>query len=307
LTQDNRQDAAYLPDSEIEILLKAFPQGVVAIDLETTGLSPLMDKIIEISAIKVTPGGVFKFDELVDPQMKIPEFTIGIHGITDEMVAGKPTIEEILPKFLPFAGDLPIVAHNARFDLGFIVFNKHQQNLDLQKSNIYCSVRFARASMPDLLSYKLGTLCEKLELPLENHHRAFDDAVACLRVFAKGLENQLKEKDKLAIRQGYIFNLEDFNTKDVFVIPDHLDGLKEIVDKQQMIEIKYKGGSMKGKFRPIKPVSMLPMPQGNVLYAHCLISDLYKSFALRKISAYNVIDEDDLVRWALEDHNKEES
>ncbi len=304
MTQIDRQVASNIPNSEIEILLKAFPQGVVAIDLETTGLSPLMDKIIELSAIKITPSGVSLFDELIDPEIEIPEHTIAIHGITDEMVKGKPKVSEILPKFQPFAGELPIIAHNARFDLGFIVFNLHQMDLKLQKSPVYCSVRYARATMPDLDSYKLGNLCKTLEIGLENHHRALDDAIACLRVYAKGLLFQFKEKEKIKIHQGYLFDQADFDKKNIFEIPKYLEGLKSVVEKQQMIEIKYRGGSMKGQYRPIRPTSMLPMPQGNVLYAHCLISDLYKSFALKKIADFKLITEDELVRWATKDNTK---
>jgi DNA polymerase III epsilon subunit family exonuclease len=288
-----------MSEEEKAILLKVFPQGVVAIDLETTGLSPLMDRIIELSAIKVTPSGIELFDELINPEIEIPENTIAIHKITNEMVQGKPTIQEVLPKYLPFADGLPIIAHNARFDLGFILFNMHQQDFKPTESRVFCSVKYTRAAIPDLKSYKLGNLCNELGIELVNHHRALDDAIACLRLFAKGLLNQQKSLDKTMKQQGFLFNLEDFTKKNLFEIPHHLDGLKEAIEKEQLAEIKYRGGSMKGQFRPIRPVSLLPMPQGSVLYAHCLISDLYKSFALKKISDFNIINEDELIRWAI--------
>lgn len=305
MTQTDISAAAHISEEEKASLLKVFPQGVVAIDLETTGLSPLMDRIIELSAIKVTPNGIEVFDELIEPEITIPANTIAIHKITNEMVKGKPKIEEVLPKYLPFAEGLPIIAHNARFDLGFILFNMHQQNFKPTESRVYCSVKYSRAAIPKLDSYKLGNLCETLDITLVNHHRALDDAIACLRLFAKGLINQQKELDKTMKQQGFLFNLEDFNKKNLFEIPEHLEGLKQAIEKQQLTEIKYRGGSMKGQFRPIRPVSLLPMPQGSVLYAHCLVSDLYKSFALRKIVDFNVITEDDLIRWALADKKDE--
>ncbi|ATH07003.1 hypothetical protein BIY24_03345 [Halobacteriovorax marinus] len=274
---------AHFTEAEREILLRSFPNGIVALDLETTGLSPLIDKVIELSAIKVTPYGEDVFDELIDPKIEIPKFTIDIHGITNDMVQGKRTLDKVLPEFINFIGSLPLVAHNAKFDLGFIVFGMHQIGLPLHESHVYCSCKFSRYALRGSTNFKLSTLTTELEIPLENHHRALDDAIACLKVYERGLR-VFKKPDRKILNEGHLFKLKDFDKQDDFEIPKKLKPLQDKVKDQEMIEIKYRGGSLKNQFRPIRPISFLPMPQGNMLYAHCLVSDMYKSFSLKKIA-----------------------
>jgi DNA polymerase III epsilon subunit family exonuclease len=282
---------SFLTDIEKEALLRSFPNGIVAVDLETTGLSPLVDKVIELSAIKLTPYGEEVFDELIDPRIDIPQFTIDIHGITNDMVQGKPLVSEVLPNFTKFLGSLPLVAHNAKFDSGFIVFGMHQSKIPLNESHVYCSCKFSRFSLKGMPNFKLATLTKELEIPLENHHRALDDAIACLKVYAKGLA-VFKKPDRKILNEGYLFKMKDFEKQSDFEIPKSLKPIVEKVEKQEIIEIKYKGGSLKNQFRPIRPISFLPMPQGNMLYAHCLNSDMYKSFSLKKIAEIKEVSED---------------
>lgn len=284
-----------LREQERDALLKAFPRGVVALDIETTGLSPLADKIIELSAVKIDGNGIETFDQLINPQIKIPEFTIEIHGIKDEDVAHKPSIKEVLPKFIEFIGELPLIAHNAKFDVGFLVYDLHQLGLHFLSNPVYCSVKFSRAVFhKDVENHKLGTLAESLNIPLENHHRALDDAFASLMVFAKGLEKQLNEKSKINLGESLLFKLQDFKKNADLDIPEKLRGLISKTEKKQLIDIKYNGGSRKGEWRPIRPISLLPLPDGNVLYAHCLESDLYKSFALKKVADFRELNAEEI-------------
>lgn len=277
-----------IPQSEVDILLKYFPDGVIALDLETTGLSPLINKIIEFSAIKITKERIEIFTTLIDPEIEIPQVTIDIHGIEDEMVKGKPVIEDVLPQFIKFADNLPLLAHNAKFDIGFIVFWMHQFNLKLNESDVFCSIKFSRRTFTDLKSHKLGSLAKELDIKLENHHRALDDAIAGLRVISKGLvklesDNNI-EKIPENLKKANLFNVKDFEKTKDFKVPNKLQIIEEKIETQEIIEIKYKGGSFKNQFRPIRPIGLLPLPDGNFLYAHCLLTDIYKSFALHKIS-----------------------
>ncbi|WP_372656094.1 exonuclease domain-containing protein [Halobacteriovorax sp.] len=281
---------AHFTEEERAILLRSFPNGIIALDLEMTGLSPLIDRVIEIAAVKVTPFGEEIFDELIDPQIDIPQFTIDIHGITNDMVQGKRTLDKVLPDFIKFIGSLPLVAHNAKFDSGFIVFGMHQNRLPLGESHVYCSCKFSRYALRGCTNYKLATLTKELEIPLENHHRALDDAIACLKVYERGLK-VFKKPDRKILNEGYLFKFKDFDKQEDFEIPKKLQALQDKVKDQEMIEIKYRGGSLKNQFRPVRPISFLPMPQGNMLYAHCLVSDMYKSFSLKKISELRELDE----------------
>ncbi|HLE12278.1 MAG: hypothetical protein A2504_14690 [Bdellovibrionales bacterium RIFOXYD12_FULL_39_22] len=276
-----------ITSEEISAIAVNFPKGIIFLDLETTGLSPLMDKIIEISAIKVRSDKIEKFDSLIDPKISILPASTKIHGINDEMVHGRPMIDDILGNFMAFVENLPIVAHNARFDLGFIVFNLHRLKMAMPNNEVYCSCKFARKAFPQLKKFNLAFLIESLNVHIDNHHRALDDAIAAAHVFAKGLVylNRGSNREKTAIlKDSFLFRLDEFNKKTDYSVPEHLEILKEKVNLQEEIEIIYSGGSHRNKFRPIKPVSILPMPAGNVLYAKCLLSDQYKSFALSKIS-----------------------
>ncbi|MBT6325321.1 MAG: 3'-5' exonuclease, partial [Bdellovibrionales bacterium] len=110
-----------ITSSELDALRIEFPNGVVFFDLETTGLSPLVNKIIEIGAIKIANDSVSYFSTLINPKVKIPEATIKIHKITDDMVEDSELIEQVLPRFMSFISDHSLVAHNAKFDIGFLV------------------------------------------------------------------------------------------------------------------------------------------------------------------------------------------
>ncbi len=265
-------------------LLEVFPKGLVAIDLETTGLSPLVDKIIEVAAIKVTPDGVSTYQELVNPQIPIPNFTTDIHGIKDEDVVNSPLIKEVLPELLSFMGDLPIVAHNAKFDAGFIIFALHQSEIETNSNDIFCSIKASRIAFPSMPNHKLATLSKELEVPLENHHRATDDAYASLIIFNKAIQKYAAATHRIK-KSSFLFNLSSFKKKSLIDLPEKSQILLKKTQRQTLVDIKYKGGSHRGKFRPVKPVSLLPMPEGNILYAHCLLSNLYKSFSLKKIDA----------------------
>lgn len=284
-----------LADSERDALLEIFPRGVVALDIETTGLSPLVDKIIELSAFKVTPDGISTFDQLINPEIKIPQFTIDIHGIKDEDVANMPTIKDVLPHFVQFADDLPLIAHNAKFDIGFIIFWLHRMGMSFKSNEVYCSVKYSRMVFKtEVENHKLGTLAETLNIPLLNHHRALDDAYASLMIFAKGMIKQKRDQGKVYLGESLLFKLFDFKKNKDLDIPEKLIGLISKIEKKQVIDIKYNGGSRRGEFRPIRPISLLPLPEGNVLYAHCLESDVYKSFALKKISEFRELNADEL-------------
>ncbi len=288
-----------LSSNEVAALLKQFPKGIIAVDLETTGLSPLVDKIIELSAIKVTAAGISTYSTLINPRIEIPEYTIQIHGITDEMVKDSPFEEDVLGSFIDFCENLPLIGHNAKFDTGFLAFAMGRHQLDLPTSKVYCSCQMSKKAFPNTTNHRLGTLVKELDIPLENHHRALDDAIACLILYARSLEVSF-EKDKYGkmIEYSYLFDMGDYSSSKSFEIPKTLEGIEDKIKNKHLIWIKYRGGSHKNQFRPIRPVSFLPMPGGSVLYAHCLLSDLYKSFSLRKIVEWKEMNGADLAEWA---------
>ncbi|MGN0379337.1 MAG: PolC-type DNA polymerase III [Butyrivibrio sp.] len=163
-----------------------FDDTYVIFDLETTGLSPVNDRIIEIGAVKMQ-GMKFvdSFSCFVNPQIPIPFKTENLTGINDIMVRDAETIKEVLPKFLDFCGDAVLVAHNAGFDTGFI---KEKADKLLGKKpdfTIVDTVALSRALLPQLGKFTLDHVAKVLGVPPFNHHRAVDDAEACADIFVE--------------------------------------------------------------------------------------------------------------------------
>jgi DNA polymerase III, alpha subunit, gram-positive type len=168
----------------IKVRKKAeFDAKYVVFDLETTGFSNRNDAITEIGAIKVENGEIVEeFSQLINPERPIPEKIQKLTGITNEMVLDKPTISEVLPKFLDFCKDSILVAHNSDFDTGFVREKASENNLTYDFDAID-TVILSRLLMPDLKNHKLNTIAKELNVSLENHHRAVDDATATAQIF----------------------------------------------------------------------------------------------------------------------------
>ncbi len=285
LRQHTVSESSGIPQVEVNTLIRYFPEGITAFDIEATGLSPLQDRIIELSAIKIKPNrGIRIFSKLINPQKLIPQVTQEIHHISDEMVADAPTIDVVLRDFMEFNGTTPLIGHNAKFDAGYLASAMHFTQTSFTDIPIHCSLQIAKDAFKKMPNYKLGTLAKELKIPLVNQHRALDDAMASLRVFAQSIM-QLKLKNQTTlIKKSHLFSMKDFDKNSEFTIPVKLLDLKHNIRQQKEVEIKYKGGSHRGSFRAVKPLAFLPMPQGTVLYALCLISNQHKSFKLNKIT-----------------------
>ena len=172
----------------------AFDGEYVAFDLETTGLSPRHDQIIEIGAVIMKDGlEVDRFQTFVDPERRLSKEVSELTGITDDMLRGAPKIEETMPKLLAFIGDRPLVAHNARFDACFVTRACEQLGLEFKLTAIDTLI-LAQNLLPHLNKFKLDIVAKEFELGDFNHHRAADDAVICGQILAK-LFRKLEEMD----------------------------------------------------------------------------------------------------------------
>ena len=188
----------YLVDDMKDIVEDSRGQSLdapyVVFDIETTGFSAENDRIIEIGAVRVEGGQIKdKFSVFVNPQTPIPFEIEKLTGISDEMVMGEPTIEEILPKFLKFCEGAVMVAHNACFDMSFIRKDSERQGLPCAFT-VVDTVALARVLLPKLPRYKLDTVAKALNVSLENHHRAVDDAGCTAEIFVKFVQ-MLKDRD----------------------------------------------------------------------------------------------------------------
>lgn len=160
-----------------------YPNNYVVFDIETTGLKASEDKIIEIGALKYENNIlVDKFSYLINPKVKLPEIIKGITGITDEILIDKPTIEEVLPKFIDFVGDYAVIGHNVYFDISFINYNAKILGLKLISGEVIDTLKLARIKFKDTKNHKLQTLKEYLNLDFDSH-RAVDDCFTCNEVY----------------------------------------------------------------------------------------------------------------------------
>ncbi|MCI9156538.1 MAG: PHP domain-containing protein, partial [Lawsonibacter sp.] len=153
-----------------------FHQEIVCFDIETTGLNRKYEVIIEIGAVVLKNGEITDtFNTFVSPGRILNPEIIRLTGITDEMLVGAPSQEEALRAFLDFAGDRPLAAHNADFDMGFIAAGCRKYGIPFENPSVD-SLILAQNLLPELGKYKLDIVAEHLRLPAFNHHRASDDA-----------------------------------------------------------------------------------------------------------------------------------
>ena len=183
---------AYLVDDLKDIIVDSKGQSLndsyVVFDLETTGLSPDKNKIIEIGAVKVVDGAITeRFSTFVNPEVPIPYNIEQLTSIKDDMVLDAPRIEEILPEFMKFCEGTVMVAHNAEFDTGFIRKNCERMGL-LFDFTIADTVALARILLPQLNRFKLDTVAKAVGVSLDHHHRAVDDAACTAEIFVKFIE-----------------------------------------------------------------------------------------------------------------------
>ena len=180
---------AYLVDDLKEIVTGDEGQDLnadfVVFDIETTGFSPVNNKIIEIGAVKIRQGEITdRFSVFVNPGVPIPFEIEKLTSINDSMVMDAPPIEVILPQFLNFCQDAVLVAHNANFDMSFIMENAKRQGIS-RKFTFVDTLGIARVLLTHQAKHTLDAVAKTLSISLENHHRAVDDAECTAHIFLK--------------------------------------------------------------------------------------------------------------------------
>ena len=161
----------------------AFEDEMVVFDIETTGLSNRNCKIIEIGAVKIRNGEILdRLDFFVDPEMPIPPEITELTSITEDMVKGQIKEKEAIEKFLDFAGDSLLIAHNANFDVGFIRIAAERHGIPFENTYLD-TVGLSRYVNPELKKHKLDIIAEHYQLHEFHHHRASDDAEMLAEIF----------------------------------------------------------------------------------------------------------------------------
>lgn len=166
-----------------------------ALDLETTGLNPKQDRIIEIGAVKVRDGKtVDSFQTLVNPERVLDARVCELTGIDNEMLADAPRMEEVLSSLLSFIGEDILVGHRILFDYSFVKKAAVNQKLTFEKKGID-TLKLARKFLPELESRKLEYLCTYYQIE-HTAHRALGDAAATSELYLKLADLFYKEENE---------------------------------------------------------------------------------------------------------------
>lgn len=169
-----------------------FPSSFVVVDIETTGLDPQFDEIIEIGAIKVVDGNVTNtYNTLVKPTNEVDDYITELTGITNEMLEGAPSIKVVINNFYDFIGDNVILGHNVNFDINFLydeLFNHH--NLELN-NDFVDTMRIGRYLLKDLKHHRLIDIANNYGISILGNHRSLKDCEITLQIYNNMLQDIL--------------------------------------------------------------------------------------------------------------------
>ncbi len=247
---------------------------MVAFDIETTGLNAGSDRMTEIGAV-IFAGNEIKatFNTFVDPEMHIPAEITQLTGITDRDVKGAPKEAEALRSFLEFAGDRPLVAHNADFDTGFMSAAAVRNGIEFEPVYID-TLSLSRALLPDLKKHKLDIVSNRLSLPDFNHHRASDDALVCARIMGRFLD-MLAQHDAATLNdiQSVYMRIkpaEHNRSRHMIILVKNKTGLKNLYELVSQSYLKYFYKT------PTMPKSVLMQyREGLIFGSACGMGELY--------------------------------
>ncbi len=182
-----------------------------AFDTETTGLDPETNRVVEIGAVRFDSRGVIaRYNALINPEMPMPEAATAVNNITDEMLADKPIMADVLPDFLRFSRNSILIAHNAKFDLDHLNAELARLNKTGLTHTVIDTIAFARDVFPGLPSYALQNLAKQFAIPALQAHRAEDDARVCMDFFNTALERFLARDTELVERMKNNINPDDY-------------------------------------------------------------------------------------------------
>ena len=219
----------------------------VAFDLETTGLSAQSDVIIEIGAVIYRDGEILdQFQSFVNPYRTLTPKIIDLTGITDDMLKDAPSIEEVLTKFLEFCGDRPLAAHNADFDVGFVLAACRKMGINYDPTYVDTLI-MAQNMLPELKNHKLNIVADALSLPDFNHHRAVDDGMTVahmLRRFFQRLEEEhgvkeLKDINPVMVELRSGGHITDRQARHMILFAKNQIGLRNLYRLISYAHLKY--------------------------------------------------------------------
>jgi DNA polymerase III subunit epsilon len=259
----------------------------VALDTETTGLFPIMHRLVEVGAVRFRLDGqeLATFQTLINPEIPIPKDVQHVHGITDRMVRGKPTIEHVLPQFIEFLGhhDTILLAHNAPFDLGFLAMALTRLRITYPPHYLLDTLDMARRLYPAWPSHSLEYVATRLKVANRAEHRALSDARLVKDIFLAVLQHVPAVRTITDLAR---FSLPlTFADAPVFAIepPPGFEALTTALSERCAITIVYEHGWQRPQPRMITPRLVLEVHGVAYVIAHCHLSGAERTFRLDRI------------------------
>jgi DNA polymerase-3 subunit epsilon len=259
----------------------------LALDTETTGLFPIVHRLVEVGAVRFRLDGrnLATFQQFIDPQMPIPDDAQQVHGITNQMVRGQPTIAHVLPRFIDFLGaaDTILLAHNALFDLGFLAIALTRLGIAFPTHCLFDTLDLARGLYPAWPRHSLETVAAQLKIGNGAEHRALPDARLVKEVFLTMLQ-----------RAGSITTIADlarrsplltFSDAPVFAIapPAAFEPLATAMAERCAMMMVYARGLAPSGPRKITPRLLLEVHGVAYVIAYCHQGGFEKTFRLDRI------------------------
>ena len=269
----------------------------VAFDTETTGLSPVIARLVELSGVKFRLGGevVGTYSSLIDPEAEIPPEATAVHGITAEMVSGQPTSRQVLSEFIDWAGSsskVVLAAHNAPFDLGFLEVGFCRADIEVPEFPVIDTLSLSRKLVPSSPNHQLQTLVEHLGFESGSFHRALADSHHVRNLLLKLLQLAPKAQTWADVsRMTTVHRITDLSKvarKMLEGAPADYDAIREAITSGSVVNLVYEG-SRSSSSRLVTPRSVHTWRGTVYLTAFCHTAQEERTFRLDKIQSFQTV------------------
>ena len=258
----------------------------VILDVETTGLSPRYGhRLIEVAAIKIRNlKPVETFHSLVNPQRDVPFAAFLVNGISPDLLRDAPPADEILPEFFSFLGKESFwVGHNIKFDLGFLEYEASSASLDFSPGkNVLCTVKIAKALLPDLRRYPLWYVAETLGIEGAQEHRALSDCEMTFQVFLRLI--QIAQRKDVYDLNALLTLFGQIKAQNLIDIKEKVNAFERAISFQKGLKLVYFSSSQGGvTFRAVRPLRIVKEKGKVCLQAFCHLRNEERLFRLDRI------------------------
>lgn len=261
----------------------------VSFDTETTGLSPIAAKLVELSGVKFRLGDdrVETFSQLINPECDIPYEATAVHGITHEMVANCPTYAEVVPQFFDWINnkEAVLVAHNAPFDVGFLRVAFAKLKLDIPPHYVLDTLTLTRQLLTDAPNHQLGTIVQFLQLEEGGYHRALADSHHVCNILRKITTTHESLKGWKDLCELYsILKLDeelDLLPPVPAFVQESIDLINAALERDGAIAFRY---NSLGRERKVKPQALIQNRGIYYLTAYCFHFAAERTFRLDRMS-----------------------